>query len=163
MDEKLSISYETEEETLQMVGDQRNIHFIALWQPPVFGVTETVTLLKHRDYPPDTFKNELFLAKMFSWGGMLWLLVSIPKEDKALMEEAAGQFDVKIDDGSLLRINNDKDDPFPIQGKNVYWLLPDDNNLMHRNDPDVNDAYKNSFSETLEHIVQAHRSTKPLH
>lgn len=101
---------ESNEDFQMFLNDPFFVHYVGMINPPRPGVVECIELLGHTHFAADTPRNDLFHLRVAGWMGMTWAIVSIPIEDKALMEKAAEESGLRAVQGI----------PVILEGKEVY-------------------------------------------
>ncbi len=127
------IAEESPEEIQEAMKDPSQIHYAGMIDPPRPGVLDCIVLLEHRDYVPDTPRNELFIMRILNWQGMKWVLVSIPLTEKHLMEKAADECGLRVANGIPTMISGTGTHFFPANSGNVFTLENKPGHPVYRN------------------------------
>lgn len=141
---------ETDEELKNFMQNESFIHYVSHASRP--GIGECLTLLEFRDYKPGTPRNDLFIMRIIEWEGLTYIAVSIPIDEKHLMEKAVEETDLKIADGVPTMMGGGEVNHFPMCNKRVFTLENTSGHPVYRNDPEVNDALRESESESMARI-----------
>lgn len=103
------------------VADPQWVHYVALSQRP--GVHDCCATLESTHYDPLTPANDLFQLRMIDWGGLSWLLISIPLADAPFMERAAAAHGLRVANGGVpTMVGPDGMQRFPADNKRVLSL-----------------------------------------
>lgn len=113
-------------EQLQLwVEDPKWVHFVAHIQRP--GVQGCMETLENTHYAPGTERNKLFELRMIKWEGLVYALISIPKEEREYMTRAAAANGLRIANGYPTMLSGDgkgnlKVEHFPARSDSVFTL-----------------------------------------
>lgn len=135
MEKKEEIITETEEESAQFFNNPDFIHFVGSIGPPRPGVSLFMVKLEHTYFPSGTDANKYFFLRMQKWEGIIWVIVSIPKEKKNLAEKIAAETGLRIADGIPHMFHSGQVTGFPISNERVFTLVNIDEHLVYKNDP----------------------------
>ena len=116
------------------------------------GVLECMTLLEHRDYRPLTERNELFSMRVIGWSDLEWVVISIPVEEKHLMEIAATECGLRIADGIPATSTEEGIEFFPINSTRAFSLENITGHPVYQNNPDINRAIQEGELESARRI-----------
>lgn len=112
----------TLEDVAEFVRDPRNVHYIGMLMPPRPGVRLFSTRLEYEHYVPETVRNELFKIALINWEDIIWILVSIPKEDAPLAEKIAEECGLRFADGVPTIFASEGLTQFPVNEPNLFTL-----------------------------------------
>lgn len=112
----------TLEDVAEFVRNPRNVHYIGMLMPPRPGVRLFATRLEYEHYVPGTVRNELYKIAIINWEDIIWILVSIPKEDAPLAGKMAEECGLRIADGVPTIIASEGVTQFPVNETNVFTL-----------------------------------------
>ena len=119
------------------------------------GLLECLTLLEHRDYKPLTERNKLFFLRSVEWESMFWIVVSIPTDERHLMENAARESGLRIADGLPAVLTGTGMNFFPIKSPKAFSLENVSGHPVYRNDPQVNRAMREGEIASAERIANS--------
>ena len=145
---------ETDEQMQEFMRNERFIHYVGMINPPRPGVSECITLLEHKHYQPKTPRNELFIMRLIDWNDIMWVIISIPIEEKNLMEAVADECGLRIADGIPTMISGGGVERFPISNERIFTLENKSGHLVYRNDPVINEVLLASEIETFDRITK---------
>lgn len=151
-------SYESEDVFVDFAANERLIHYACMAKRP--GFEELSTKLEHTHYKPLTARNELMSMRAFLWNGVLWYVISIPSEERHLLENMAGSYGMRVANGVPMMLGHNCRMHFPIHGKNVFTLENVSGHPVYRNDDAINRAMQQAEHETAEKI-RADKEQKP--
>lgn len=132
------IRNESKAELEEFLRNQDYISFVGMIAPRRPGVQLCFVTLEYRYYIPDTPRNEKYFLRIFEWQNTVWAMVSIPREDKHLMEEVAAECGLRIADGIPHMISAEGVIPFPAGTNNVFTLENISGHEVYENDPQKN-------------------------
>jgi len=89
----------TLDDVAEFVRDPRNVHYIGMLLPPRPGVRLFSTRLEYEHYVPGTVRNGLYRIAIINREDIIWVLISIPKEDAPLAGKIAGECGLRFADG----------------------------------------------------------------
>lgn len=144
------LSYETEEEFYNFSLDDHITHFVCMAMRP--GFEELSTKLEHTHYKPLTSRNDLMHMRALSWNDITWFVISIPTEEKNLLEDMAGSCGMRVADGVPVMIGHGCREQFPIHGNNVFTLENMSGHPIYQNDERINSALRESEAQSAENI-----------
>lgn len=119
----------TLEDVAEFMRNPRNVHYIGMLMPPRPGVRLFATRLEYEHYVPGTVRNELYKIAIINWEDIIWILVSIPKEDAPLAGKIAEECGLRFADGVPTIITSEGLAQFPVNETNLFTL---ENILGHR-------------------------------
>jgi hypothetical protein len=96
------------------------IHYVILATRP--RAATCCTTLEHNFYKPDTKRNEKFFLRFVEWGGLPWIIVSIPFYEKENMEHVAAACRLRIVNGIPAMINGEVIIPFPVNTPQTFTI-----------------------------------------
>jgi len=104
-----------------------------IWQGRTGGDLFTL-YLEHKFYSPYSNEADKFRIAFYKWNDMIWVIASIPKEDKANMEVSATYAGLRLADGVPCVVNgpitaiatNRDTNPNPDLGIDFFPLNTDD-------------------------------------
>jgi len=112
----------TLQEVVNFCRQEDRLHIVGMMIPPRPGVRSFAVLLEHEHYRPGTIENDDFVVHMFTWINMRWIIVSVPAEDRGIVEETAGSTGVRLVDAIPVVVSEKGWKPFPVTGKTVFTL-----------------------------------------
>ncbi len=130
--------------------NDRFTHFICMATRP--GLLDCVTLLEHRDYKPFTERNKLFFLRSVEWESIFWIVVSMPTNERHLMEQAVKECGLRIANGLPAMLTATGMSMFPIDSPNAFSLENVSGHPVYRNNPEVNRAMRESEIESARRI-----------
>lgn len=125
---------ENEKQFLEFMAVERFVHFVGMMNPPRPGVSECITLLEHTYYKPNTPRNELFIMRIVEWANMVWVIISIPTEERSFMEQIADSCGLRIANGTPTIIDGKGVRQFPANNERVFTLENKPGHLVYQND-----------------------------
>lgn len=85
------------------------------------GFSKFITRLEHEHYDPkDEVLNNRYQMFLIEYGGLTFVLISIPLEDRHLAEKIATECDLRFVDGLPSVFGGGENSAFPIRHKNIY-------------------------------------------
>lgn len=99
MNEEKPYRIETDEEVAKFFKNPNFIHFIGMFSPLRPGVILCATKLEHYFYPPDGEINEDFMIRLWKWEEIIWMIMSVPKNDYDLVRRTAQECGLSIKHG----------------------------------------------------------------
>lgn len=142
-------SYETEEDFFSFTKDERLIHYVCMAMRP--GIEELSTRLEHTHYKPLTPRNDLLHIRVLLWNDIHWIVISIPSEDKQLLESMAGSCGMRVVNGVPVILGNGSLEQFPIN-KNAFTLENLSDHPVYRNDDALNRVMQEAEHQIAEDI-----------
>jgi hypothetical protein len=143
-------SYETEDEFCHFASDNRLTHFVCMAMRP--GFEELSAKLEHTHYKPLTVRNNLMHMRALLWNDIVWFVVSIPTEEKHLLEEVAGSCGMRVANGVPTMFGHGCRMQFPINGNNVFALENVAGHPIYQNDDRINSALRETEVQSAEKI-----------
>lgn len=128
---------ESYESIREFIRDPKYIHYVGMIAPPRPGVRLCAIKLEHTYFIPGTPSNEEFLLRIFEWCGMIWIMISIPREKSNLMEKVAAECGLRIADGVPTLIGSGAYNPFPFNDSSVFTLENIPGHPIYSNNPEV--------------------------
>ncbi len=122
MDQRFIEGEEAMELTVRIWTDPKLIHYIGMIIPPRPGIQRCLTMLEYLHFPPCTPLNDEYQFVTYEFSGILFGVVSIPKQKKHLMETIADESGLRIVKGVPTLLSSDRQDSFPIQSSDAYSL-----------------------------------------
>jgi hypothetical protein len=111
---------ESEADLQAFFKEPGRVHFVMMALRA--GVMDCVQTLEHTHYEPRTPRNDFFVLRYLRWHDLDWLIVSIPEDEKKLMEGAAAANGLKIVSGVPTMIDSSDMSQFPVRGPNVLTV-----------------------------------------
>lgn len=114
------------EDLKRFVAEPGRVHFVCMASRP--GLHGCMSTLEETHYDPkDPAKNAKFELRLINWQLLRWVMVSIPEEDRHLMDRAAGANGLRVANGTPHIISGDgkggvTTDKFPAEGDHVFTL-----------------------------------------
>lgn len=136
------------EELQEFIDNSHFAHYIGMLFPLTPGVAECIATIEHTHFKPNTPRNELLFTHFVRWNKIAWIIVSIPTEDKGLVEDIAKQCRLEINNGVPV-INKEV---FPVNCNNIFTFDNDPDHPIHRNDPAINKAIFEAESDIVRDI-----------
>jgi hypothetical protein len=146
------IIVESDEQLQEFVKNKRFIHYVGMLIPPRPGLTECMTLVEHKHFPPGTDRNELFILRFIKWSDMVWVMMSIPIEDKNLVEDIAKECGLRIANGVPTMFTGNVIQQFPVNNERIFTFENSSGHPVYRNDPIVNEAIFRAEQETVDKV-----------
>lgn len=145
---------EDEKQFQEFLKSDRFIHYVGMLSPPRPGVQECFAVLEYSFYNPSSNRNEFFIMKIVEWSDIVWAIVSIPIEEKKLMEKVANECGLRIADGVPTMISCDGIEKFPAQNERVFTLENKPGHLVYLNREAVTRKILEAEKETIERIYR---------
>ena len=150
--EEQKIIDESFEQLEEFVKNKRFVHYVGMLVPPRPGVAECMTLVEHTHFKPGTEKNELFIMRIIEWSEMVWVMMSIPHEDKSLVEKIAKECGLRIANGVPTAFTRDSIQQFPVNNERIFTFENVSGHPIYRNDPGLDKTIFDAEKETMEKI-----------
>lgn len=99
MNEEKPYRIETDEEVAKFFKNPNFIHFIGMFSPLRPGVILCATKLEHYYYPPDGEINKDFMIRLWKWEEIIWMIMSVPKNDYDLVRKTSRECGLIIKHG----------------------------------------------------------------
>ena len=141
---------ETEEEFCVFAEDESRTHYVCMISRP--GIQECATKLEHMHYKPLTPRNDLMSLRALLWNEIPWFVISVPTEEKHLLEELVGTCGLRVANGIPMMLGAGCRERFPISGENVFTLENVAGHPVYRNDDTINHAMHVMEEEAAEQI-----------
>lgn len=140
--------------------DPKYIHFVGMVSPPRPGVQMCFIELEHTYYKPGTKKNDDFMIMMIKWQNMMWAIVSIPAEERYLMEEVANRCGLKIINSVPAILSKNGIEYFPISNERVFYFENKRGHPIYHNDPEINRILEEAEAREIEKIMDKFESER---
>ena len=121
-DSKTSLE-ESTEDMQKFFAEPGRIHYVGLMGPPMPGVSDCFQTLEFKYFTPGTPRNDLYIMRLIEWKDFLWGVVSIPIEEKHLMERAAQVNCLRIESGAPAILDRDGGHRFPVTSEGMFTLV----------------------------------------
>lgn len=118
----LSLIDESDEDLQRFFANPGFIHYVGMLNPPRPGVADCFQTLEFSYFKPETPRNHLYVLRILEWEEILWGIVSIPIEEKHLMEKSAQVNRLRIANGVPMMFMGDKCSQFPVSNDRVFTL-----------------------------------------
>lgn len=125
---------ESYESLKKFVSDPKYIHYVGIINPPRPGVRLCALKLEHTYFIPGTPSNDEFLLRVLEWCGVVWIIISIPKNKSSFMEKVAAECGLRIANGIPTLIGGGATDSFPVNNDNVFTLENASGHPIYSND-----------------------------
>lgn len=125
---------ESYESLKKFVRDQKHIHYVGMIKPPRPGVRLCAIKLEYTHFIPGTPSNDDFLLRVLEWCGMVWIMISIPKDKSNFMEKVAAECGLRIAKGIPTLIGGGANDSFPVNNDNMFTLENISGHPIYSND-----------------------------
>lgn len=112
---------ESEVDYQRFFADPKFIHYVGMLNPLRPGVPDCFHTLEFQYYKPRTARNHLYILRLLEWCDMLWGIVSIPIEEKHLMERAAKVNGLRVVDGVPTLFDGGVHH-FPVSNSRIFTL-----------------------------------------
>ena len=136
------------------------IHYAGVLQPYRPGVVECINVLEHKYYKPGTYRNELYILRYIAWNETVWMLLSIPFEEKLIMEKVCKQCGLRVADGIPTMIGGGKVSYFPANIDKVFTLENQPGHPAYRNDSKLDEQLRKGEQETIRVILEKIMKTR---
>lgn len=148
------IIVETDEQLQEFVKNERFVHYIGMFLPPRPGVMEWMASVEERHFQPGTGRNELFIVRFIKWNGLVWIMTSIPIEDKKLVEGIAKECGLRIANGVPMMFTPDNTHAFPVNNERIFTFENLPGHPVYRNDPLTTKTIFEAEFETVKKITK---------
>lgn len=159
------IDSEDNKELQRVADDPTRFHIVGDMNR--IGVRLFMVKLEYTHYPPRSGKNHLFEFRILKWPAnypFMWVIASIPIEDRPLAEALIPECGLRLANGTPMILGGAKDEVFPMQGDRVWCLEnchghPIYNNnqaeieeLRAKQDAEVEDILKNDHQKMIREL-----------
>lgn len=121
------------------------------------GVTLFMTKLEYMHYPPRSGKNHLFEFRILKWPAgypLIWVIASIPIEDRPLAEALIPDCGLRLANGTPIILGGAKEEFFPMQGDRVFSLENSNGHPIYNNNQAEIDALRVKQDAEIEDILR---------
>lgn len=144
------VTYETVDEFKKFAADDTLAHYAMLAVRP--GCQEFLTNVEMSHYKPRTPRNDLFSIRFFIWSDLVWFVMSVPFNERMLVESVMGSCGLRVADGVPTMIANGQITTFMITGDNVFTIENVSDHPVYRNDNTINAALRIAENDAAERI-----------
>ena len=113
---------ESDEDLQRFFAIPSFIHYVGMLNPPRPGVADCFQTLEFNYFKPGTPRNHVFVLRVIEWQEVVWGVVSIPIQEKHLMEKTAQVNRLRVANGVPTMLTSDGIHQFPVSNERVFTL-----------------------------------------
>jgi hypothetical protein len=150
----------SDEQFQEITRNEKLINLVGCLSPRRVGVQIFNVRLEYFYFEPGTPKNDEYILHIINWQGMIWSVVSIPKECLEIAKKVAQETGLKIADGIPYLISSEQTVSFPITTPNVLTLENAKGSPVYKNDFKIIEELLDKEDAEIQEIQEKYQISK---
>jgi hypothetical protein len=135
--------------------NERFIHYMGMTSPFKPGIRECVLNIKYTHYRKENPRSALFFMHTACWANRDWIIMSVPIEDKNVVEKVAKNCGLEAILGVPKWNVGGKLEPFFVDNGRIFVLDNTPDHPIRRGDPLIKQVIMDAEREAIDRIMRS--------